>query len=72
MSNVAENRILLFEEVQELRAEEKKHHDAMWTAKEGRRLAELRLEEANKECGHTTKDRRELKKSLDGLADRVS
>lgn len=48
MTNVAENRVLLFEEVKELREKEKKHVSAMWDAKEGRRLAEARLDEANK------------------------
>lgn len=48
MTNVAENRINLLEEVKELRDKEKKHCDAMWTAKEEKRLTEARLDEANK------------------------
>ena len=48
MTNVAENCIQLFEEVEELRKKEKKHCDAMWTVKEEKRLGKARREEANK------------------------
>lgn len=48
MTNVAENLLVLSKEGQELREKEKKHFDTLWDAKEGKRLAEARLEEANK------------------------
>lgn len=47
MTKVAENRVQLFEEVNDLRDKEKKQGDVMWAAKEGKRLGEARLEEAN-------------------------
>lgn len=40
MTNDAENRIQLFEEVKELREKEKKHCDCVWTVKEEKQLAE--------------------------------
>lgn len=48
MTNVVENLLKLSKEVQELREKEKKHFDALWEAKQGRRLTEIRLDEANK------------------------
>lgn len=46
MTNVAENRIMLFKEVQKLREKEKNHCDNTWDAKEGRWLAKARLDQA--------------------------
>lgn len=48
MTNVAENRINLFEEVKVLKEAEKKHFDAMWTVKEEKLLDKARLDEAKK------------------------
>ncbi|KMS96628.1 hypothetical protein BVRB_8g201240 [Beta vulgaris subsp. vulgaris] len=48
MKNVAESRVALSNELQDLRKKEKKHFDSMWEAKEAKRLAELRLDVAKK------------------------
>ncbi|XP_057248259.1 uncharacterized protein LOC130590232 [Beta vulgaris subsp. vulgaris] len=48
MTKVAEDRLELVKEVQSLKEAARKHFDEVYQAKEAKRLAELRLEEANK------------------------
>ncbi|XP_048502489.2 uncharacterized protein LOC125498382 [Beta vulgaris subsp. vulgaris] len=48
MTKVAEDRLTLVQEVQSLKEAARKHFDECYQAKEAKRLAELRLEEANK------------------------
>ncbi|XP_048497886.1 uncharacterized protein LOC125496466 [Beta vulgaris subsp. vulgaris] len=48
MTKVAEDRLTLVQEVQSLKEAARKHFDEVYQAKEAKRLAELRLEEANK------------------------
>lgn len=47
MSNVAENRIALYEEVNELKAKEDKHFVDLRKVKEEKRLVEGKLDDAN-------------------------
>lgn len=48
MSNVAENRIALFEEVEELRQKKKKHFADLSKAENAQRIAESKLEDAKR------------------------
>ncbi|XP_057247816.1 uncharacterized protein LOC104897439 [Beta vulgaris subsp. vulgaris] len=48
MTKVAEDRLALVQEVSDLKEAARKHFDEVYQAKEAKRLAELRLEEANK------------------------
>ncbi|XP_057248247.1 uncharacterized protein LOC130590223 [Beta vulgaris subsp. vulgaris] len=47
MTKVAEDRLALVQEVSDLKEAARSHFDELYQAKEARRLAELRLEEAN-------------------------
>lgn len=47
--------MLLFEEVKELKEKQKKHDSAMWNVKEGKRLAEIHLDQANRKIAEGKK-----------------
>ncbi|XP_057247176.1 uncharacterized protein LOC130589699 [Beta vulgaris subsp. vulgaris] len=48
MTKVAEDRLALVQEVSDLKQAARSHFDEVYQAKEAKRIAELRLEEANK------------------------